>query len=566
MLCAACVPPLVVPEGLLDRPLALWTGDGNTTVRLAFVDEGCPGEVAAGGCTGDPARPCRPILLDSLAAETALPARATATGDLTLSAECLELRPAAGLGAADPSAQDRTRAVARLRLRELPVLRAKRTSAGGWTWQHGTEAGTTEPGGVLGAHALSRFAVQIERDAPVPWVTFYDTFPGSDRDLARRGYTFLPVQFPGRLLGRNRNDRCLVDGRDCELPKGVDLVPGDDRLALAASRMVIDACLAPPPCTVTYTPNQDDPTQPGTCGRAPGPDLPAGCTEPDAPGGGRAASLVVATTVPDLVLFGDAFERMFGPPEDLPACDGAPPPEAPACREPDGGALFVAGWPPAGIDTPLPVVKVRALGLLAGAARAVAPSPCTRLSDRLAAAENQCDRYRRTARRDGGVAATTPPYSANPDDGADDADTSAVVLGEAFVPEGETGPDPARWITVRVVPAEHALAVSVRRSVYPDAVEPDGLLGATMLAGTDLVLDYTDPNPSLRVRCTTPHDGRCLPLTDCRDDGDAACCHGLPRSLLFEFATTAGTDSCCPALSAEDQAAVAAMGGACAAP
>ncbi len=260
-LLAGCVPPLVVPEGLLDRPLALWTGDGVALPRLAFVDEGCPGSaVARGGCPeDDPARACRPILLDSLAAESALPADDAAGDGLRLSAECLELRPASGLGAPDPSAQDLARSVARLRLRELPVLRAP--AAGGtsvpWSWEHGTEAGTTTPGGVLGAHALARFAVRFETGAQVPSVTFYDTFPGSDRDLARQGFAFLPVQFPGRLLGRDRSDRCLVDGEDCELPKGVDLVPGDDRLALAPTRMVLDACVAAPPCTVTYVPNPD---------------------------------------------------------------------------------------------------------------------------------------------------------------------------------------------------------------------------------------------------------------------------------------------------------------------
>ncbi|RMH00346.1 MAG: hypothetical protein D6705_00585 [Deltaproteobacteria bacterium] len=570
VLVAACVPPLVVPEGLLDRPLPLWSGDGVDAPRLAFVDEGCPGsEIARGGCPmDDPERVCRPILLDSLAPETALPDPSLAGDELSLSAECLELRPAAGLGAPTPSAQDLARSVARLRLTELPVIRTPAPDAepAAWSWRHGTEANVTTPGGILGAHALATFAVRFETEAVVPTVTFYDAFPGSDRDLARKGYAFLPVQYPGRLLGRQRDDRCLVDGRDCELPKGVDLVPGDDRLALAASRMVLDACLAPPPCTVTYTPDADDPTQPGTCGLAPGPDAGGACVRADASMGGRSATLVVATSVTDVALFSDAFERMFGPVDALPPCTVAPTPQTQVCATEEAGRLYVAGWPPAGEDVPLPVVRLRSLAILPGAVEPVAPAPCTRLAERLVAAENQCDRYRRSARQAGSIAATSPPYSANPGDADDDADASALVLGEAFLPAGSTAPATDRWITARILPADHPLAVSVRRSVAPDGIEPDGLLGTAMLAGTDLVLDYTDPNPSLRARCTAPAEGGCLALTDCRDDGDAACCHGMPRSLLLEFAVGAGHDTCCHALDETDRQAVADAGGPCTPP
>ena len=78
------------------------------------------------------------------------------------------------------------------------------------------------------------------------------------------------------------------------------------------------------------------------------------------------------------------------------------------------------------------------------------------------------------------------------------------------------------------------------------------LLGAGILRGTETVLDYTDLNPSLRISCLEPHDGRCHVLPDCRDDRSQACCHGLPRTLLDEYIRTLGDDTCCGALSADD--------------
>jgi hypothetical protein len=113
-----------------------------------------------------------------------------------------------------------------------------------------------------------------------------------------------------------------------------------------------------------------------------------------------------------------------------------------------------------------------------------------------------------------------------------------------------------------VLPADHPLALAVRRDVAPDALEPDGLLGTALLPGTETVLDYTDPNPALRVTCLQPHEGRCQVLPDCREDQTVACCHGLPRTLLDELIRTLDDDTCCGALSAEDLAGLA-QGGHC---
>ncbi len=557
-----------MPEGQLGRPIPLMTGDGSDLLRLAFVDEGCPGaEVAVGGCPAGGDRACSSILLDSLVPVSAVPRQDGDPNALTLSAECLELRAAAGLAAAEPSAQDLSRSVTRLRLSELPVLRAAADGGEDWSWDAGTAQATMRPGGVLGGNALAAFALRVRADDDLPTVTFYREFPGSDRAISRQGFAFLPVQFPGGLLGRDRNDRCLVDGKDCELPGAVDLKPGDDRLALEPTRMVLDACLAPPPCAVDYRPDAEDPTAAGSCARRPGPGHDGACDTVDGPAGGVAASLVLATGVSGLALFEDSATRLLGDLGALPTCAGIPPVGARACREPEDGVLHLPGWPAAGSEAaPIPVLRVRALGLVAGAVRSKADNPCTRLAERLDGAENQCRRYTKVAQGAGGIAGASPPYSAQPDaqdpDRRDLADDAAAILGEAFLSAGQVNPDPARWVRVHVIPATHPMVLSLRRDVSPEALEPDGLLGTVLFRDTDVVLDYTDANPGLRLRCLHPHEGDCLVLPDCRSDGDAACCYGAPKALLDEFAAS-GVDACCLAYSASDLAALQGAGQAC---
>ncbi|MCA9710506.1 MAG: hypothetical protein KDK70_31990, partial [Myxococcales bacterium] len=144
---------------------------------------------------------------------------------------------------------------------------------------------------------------------------------------------------------------------------------------------------------------------------------------------------------------------------------------------------------------------------------------------------------------------------ADGDDHVDDnGAASLAVLGEATLQPGAQAPRPARWIRATVLPADHPLALAVRRDVAPDALEPDGLLGTALLPSTEIVLDYTDINPALRVSCLDPHAGRCLVLPDCREDRTPACCHGLSLPLLDELIRTLDDDTCCGALSAEELA------------
>ena len=50
-----------------------------------------------------------------------------------------------------------------------------------------------------------------------------------------------------RLLGRDNGDRCDYDPEGCRVD-GFDLARAQPNYALKATRMVLDACVAPPPC------------------------------------------------------------------------------------------------------------------------------------------------------------------------------------------------------------------------------------------------------------------------------------------------------------------------------
>lgn len=566
-------------SGQFGRPLALASGDQSPLPRLAFIDQGCPGAAVSGGCPGT--GECQTLLIDTLAPLTAI--RDPGASGSRLAVECLEVRSAGRLLEESPPDEVLEDAVARFRFDNLPVVRAPDDDA--WSWTAGNQQQAVEPAGILGGNLLRNFAVAI-RSPPRPpgpppppdqrdpdTVTLYGEFPGSEDILADQGRAFLPLQFPGRLLGRELTDRCEVDEGRCEID-GFDIRTSQSEIPLVASRMVMDACVAVPPCGLRYEPSATDPFGRGTCSLHRGPSLdpcdqsetPLVCCDEatDSEFGGVSASLVVATGVPGLVLFSDSATRMFG---DLTQLEPCPDPISPnteleganrACRIEEGGQLHVAGWPSAGEDAPLTRLRIRSLALVPGAERSRGVGPCERVDQRLFAAYLQCDRYERTARATGDIRDAAPPYSSRRDD--DDGDehiddpgaTSLAVLGEPTLQLGAQNPRPIRWIRTTVLPAEHPLALAVRRDVAPDALEPDGLLGTALLADTEIVLDYTDLNPALRVSCLDPHAGRCQVLPDCREDQRSSCCHGLPLTLLDEFIRTLDDDTCCGALSADE--------------
>ncbi|MCX4244452.1 hypothetical protein [Paraliomyxa miuraensis] len=571
----ACSAEPIAIDGQYGRNLALAHGDGSVLPRLAFIDEGCPGETAAGGCDPSGSRQCRMLLIDSLAPLSVLRDPEASAGS-RLSIECLEVRPAGTIFAeleADATDEERMRherdlqdAVARFRFDELPLVRA--ADADDWSWTAGNQSNAIEPDGVLGGNLLRNFAVAIRTAGPDDaTVTLYGEFPGSETILADQGRAFLPVQFPGRLLGRELSDRCEVEDGPCDLP-GFDISTSAPELPLQPSRMVMDACVAIPPCAPRYLTSPDDPFGPGMCDLTRGPSLTAMCDEPTDPIlGGFSASLVVATGVPGLVLFSDSAARMFGDLEAMPPCPTPISPTTeidgtlPACLIGNDGVLHFAGWPSAGEDAPLLRLRVRSLALVPGADRSRAKGPCERADERRDAAHLQCLRYQKRAELTGDIRDAAPPYSAEVDEAedldgvaGDQAGASLAVLGEPFLEDGSGGPRPSHWIPTTVLPADHPLALAVRRDVAPEALEPDGLLGTALFPGTEAVLDYTDLNPSLRLSCLAPHDGRCQVLPECHDDRQTACCHGLPRTLLDELIRLLDDDTCCGAVSARDLA------------
>ncbi len=542
----ACTDDTVLGAGLLGEPIALMSGDASPLPRLAYVDEGCPGASARGGCDPDGGRPCKPLLVDTLAPLTVL--ADDADPGPRFSRECLEVRTAAGLAAESPTGAELNAAVARFRFRNTPLVRVASAGTDAWTWFAGTPDASFRAGGVLGGNVLRRFAVALRTPKDdVATLALYAEFPGSDEDLADQGRAFIAVQFPGRLLGRDVADRCQIGDDGCRTT-GYDIVRGQPNIALEASRMVVDACVAAPPCAVRY--DVTDVFDVGTCRATKGPELDAAC-EPAATGGGRTASLVIATSVPGLVLFSDSAQRMFGPLASLPPCNMVTA-DAAACRVPQGGALAVPGWPVAGADTPLSRLRVRSVALLAGLAQTRGPTACTRLEQRRTALFQQCDNFVDAFANVLDIGSTSPPY-------APDAPASSMVLvGESML-LGQA-PDIETWIDTLVLPADHPLPVALRLDLSPEAIQPDGLLGSALFADTQVVLDYTDPNPGVRVSCLDPRAGRCMAAPDCAREGHAACCHGLPLNLLVDFIIQAQDDTCCAALSAAELAEIQAQG------
>lgn len=554
-ICACGADPIIL-EGQFGRPIPLATGDMSPLPRLVFVDEGCPGQDAVGGCPDGGDRQCEPVLIDSLAPLTAM--KRDGATSASIDRECIEVRAAEGLAADAPTPEELDAAVTRFRFEDVPAIRAPAEGTDTWNWLAGDANVTIEPSAVLGGNLLRSTAVLFRRPRRgAPRVTFYGEFPGTEENLANAGRAYLPLQFPGRLLGRNIDDRCRIDDDSCEL--GFDVTPGRDNNALLATRMVLDACIAMPPCTAVYDRNRLEPFEPGTCELRRGPDEDAAsCFETDDDvDGGETASLVVASGVSGMVLFSDSVERMFGPPAMLPACtEAAISGTTKACLVGNDGVLHLPGWPSAGQDDPLVRLRVRSVGLVPGVVDTRDILPCARAGARLGAAAEMCQRFVDAAERAGDVRNVFPPFSAEEDDDdgnnhdGDPASTSLVVLGEASLPPNAEGPSPDRWIDVTVLPETHPMVVALRRDTAPEAIEPDGLLGSVLFDDTETVLDYTDDNPGVRMTCIEPRTGDCYAAPECRTDGQAACCFGMPLDLVVDWIIIGGDDTCCPALSA----------------
>ena len=575
----ACNFAAVEAEGEFGRPIALGSGDASPLPRLAFLPEPCPG--TPGGCSevclGPPDQcdpgACMPILIDSATAITML---ADDTDVAVPERTCFELRSADLL--LDPQAEVTVlgEALSRFRFSNTPVVRLPRDPsqlAQPFGWRTGTAGAPAYVGGVLGGNVLREFAVRFahrrEDDGTRFDVTFYREFPGSEAVLADQGRAAIPLQFPGLLLGKDITDVCQAGGKNCDYLTTFDR----ERIAsaLRPSRMVLDACVAPPPATVEWVPARQ------RCRLAAGPASEAGsyhsatgasgtraeedrgCVVVPAPldttdlDRGREASLVVATGVAGLILFEDSARRLLNELK-LPLCTGngglgSTELSAPACIDGFVGALEFPGWPPAGsAEHPLLQVRVRSVALVPGLASSSGPSACQRLELRQKALKAQCD----------SAAAGNSPRLRSDNNCADAALETAAVLGEAFVIDtdgGGPGPNPERWITTVIVPADHPMVTAMRRDTNPEALQPDGLIGTALFSDSEVVLDYTDGTPGVRVSCYEPGEGTCVALPQCTPSSSeapittTACCYGLPEDLLISLITDNGEYACCAALS-----------------
>jgi len=559
----ACASETIEIEGEFGRSIALASGDASPLPRLLLIPDSCAGLGAPGGCTaictGPPSAcavdACLPLVIDSLSPVTALAVR-----DDAISSElgCLEVRAAGGALASEPGSPALEATVTRFRFSGLPLARVP-DAAGPWDWQVGDERASAHVGAILGGNLLRTMAVRLTDTPGGATVAFYRQYPGSEPALADQGRAFLPIQFPGQLLGKEITDACLAGEDGCDF-LGLRFDTDRVRSALQPTQIVLDACLAPPPGVVLFT------AAPRRCIVSAGPGTPLSdyisplgrrrqpsCRASVTPAaelatsGGYAATLVVATGIPGMVLFEDSARRFFGELDALPACApggviGAGGALGSACIDSKGGTLYPPGWPAAGLDAPLLRLRVRSLGLVPGLTNAIGPGPCQRLELRIAALKAQCE----------GLLREFAPYPQEETQCALAAAENAALLGEIYLRKGALGADPTAWIPTLILPETHPLAMAVRRDVTPEALQPDGLLGTTLLRGTDLILDYTDDNPGVRLACVDPSDPSCTALPSCARGSGAvtpSCCFGLPQNLLVEAVANFGLYGCCPALS-----------------
>jgi hypothetical protein len=544
-----CIEQRVIGEGQFGRAIPLASDPADPLPRLAWRDQAaCPG--SAGGCESFcdgppsecPAGACMPLLVDSGTALSILP---SSDSGWSVDRECIEVRAAGGLEADVASEDALSAANARFRFREAPVVRAPRDDVEGWGWTAGDDRNPIRIGGVIGGNVLRDFAAELRhRSGEAPTVTFFSSFPGSEEALADQGRAYIRLQYPGRLLGRLLTDRCEIGpGIDCKL-SGIDFDPDEQELIYEASRALVDACVAPPPCSLDY----DDAE--GTCQLVRGDAGGGGCAGEV----GASATLLVATGVPGLVLFEDSLPALVGELDQLPACSALTPDStARACREEVQGELRLPGWPPL---QQLERIRVRSLGLVQGLDEASGSSPCDRLRQRLRGLRHTCRGFLAEGRPVRPAAYTGEQIAG-----------SAMVIGEVAWTEDQLGPDPDRWLETLVVPASAPPVIALRREVIPAGAQPDGMVGSALLRETEIVLDFTEAldQPGIRSRCLDPGVD-CLSMPACSadvdrvefegaDGGRTSCCYGLPSDLIAEVvlsglgkAAPRVEDACCAAL------------------
>lgn len=431
----------------------------------------------------------------------------------------------------------------RLRIHELGTLAlpASKAPVSRWTLGDGRILS-----GVLGGDFLLQFAAELRfaKGAP-PQARFFRRLPGSAQRLENRGLSYLAAQSPGQFLGRVPGDQCeLLPGLDCDRPIA-QLGNLETQKIMPPSRLQLDVCMAPPPCVLVREGAQG-------CQLRAGEQVLTAC-EPWVSTPASGASLILATSVPGIVLFSDSASRIVPDLSQLPICDRMQDESTSSsvyCRDAQAnGELHVPGWAPL---TDLVTLKVASLAVLSGQKSQFSDHPCERWQQRLQGLAAQCNAFDRDRKR------SYPEREATLESGL------SIGLGHSMLQAGALGKAvdaqerTKGWLSVTIVPSSAPIVTNLRRSSGTIAAQADGLLGVAALSQTLTYLDFSEreQSPGLRVQCLAPEDGHCRSLPACTEEessGDASCCHGLLQAQLWEaIAATPPAERphpCCAALS-----------------
>lgn len=545
----ACNQPQVLQvDQLASEPITAWSDEDGSQLPV-FVTAPLnldPCTASPGPCQNfcdqrqsscDPAA-CGTLLIDSLAPlSTAL--RPELDGPAYLKT-CAQLR--------NPPYEGLNQSEVRLRIHDLGTLAlpAAKTPVDRWTLGDGRTLS-----GVLGGDFLLQFAAEFRFERGLrPKARFLRRLPGAQQRLENRGLSYLAAQSPGQFLGRVPGDQCeLVPGLDCDRPIA-QLGNLETQRIMPPSRLQLDVCMAPPPCVLFNERGQG-------CQLRAGQGDPSPCVPwLDTPASG--ASLILATSVPGIVLFSDSASRIIPGYQELLDCARVPETQGLSdlyCRVPGQlGELHVPGWEPL---TDLVQLKVASLAVLSGEKSQFSDHPCERWQQRIQGLVAQCAAFDRDSTR------SFPELEASQEPllslSLGQSLLQAGALGKPVAPEDRT----KGWLPITVVPSSAPIVRNLRRSSGTIAAQADGLLGVAALAQTLTYLDFTEreQSPGLRVQCLEPQEGLCRSLPACKADassGDASCCHGLSQSQLKDaILATPLPDRphpCCAALSQSNRA------------
>lgn len=494
-------------------------------------------------CTGAPgscgANSCRALAIDSL---TQLSTFLSPTlSEPSYGPSCAQLR--------SPPKPDATRTHLRLRIHELGTLKLPESSASAdrWTLEDGRGLA-----GVLGGDFLLQFAAEFTFPAQGPaQARFMRRLPGGPARLENRGLSYLAAQSPGQFLGRVPGDQCeLAPGLPCDRPIA-QLGNLETQRIMPPSRLQLDVCMAPPPCTLRRAKG-------GQCSLGESVKGLPGCRDWKEPqSSATGASLLLATAVSGIVIFSDSAKRIIPDAARAPDCSRVV--HAPAgehrlsfCKEAKAqGTLRLPGWPAL---TGLPQYKVASLAVLSGEKTQYSAHPCERWQQRMRALEAQCQAFQKNS------------YYHYPSDAVAASPQLSVSLTYPFYQTGslakadnQDAPATQGWLPVTVVPSSSPQVRNLRRSSGTIAAQADGLLGMAAFAQTRVYLDFTEreQSPGIRVQCLEPQQAQCRSVPPCTRqggaEGSASCCFGLPQEeLLAAIRSTpkaARPHPCCPALS-----------------